>query len=99
MSDDPIEVVAHDQHWAQRFAIVERELRVALAPFVVDIENIGSTAVPGLAANRAVSPNPPRLPGDDRPPSRFTPIAFLTSTTLRPEGQDPCHAHRASLGL
>jgi hypothetical protein len=32
-------------------------------------------------------------------PSRFTTIAFLTSTTLRPERQDPGHAHRARLGL
>ncbi len=46
MSDDPIEVVAHDQCWAERFAVADRELRVALAPFVLDIEHIGSTAVP-----------------------------------------------------
>jgi GrpB-like predicted nucleotidyltransferase (UPF0157 family) len=31
-------------------AVAERELRAALAPFVLDIEHIGSTAVPGLAA-------------------------------------------------
>ena len=54
MSDDPIEVVAHDQRWAERFAVAERELRVALSPFVLDIEHIGSTAVPGLAAKPVV---------------------------------------------
>ncbi len=46
---DAIEIVAYDQSWVELFAVAERELRVALAPFVVEIEHIGSTAVPGLA--------------------------------------------------
>jgi GrpB-like predicted nucleotidyltransferase (UPF0157 family) len=52
--DDPIEVVAYDERWVERFAVAERELRVALAPFVVEIEHIGSTAVPGLAAKPVI---------------------------------------------
>ncbi len=52
--DDPIEVVAYDESWVERFVVAERELRVALAPFVVEIEHIGSTAVPGLAAKPVI---------------------------------------------
>ena len=51
---DPIEVVAYDQRWVELFAVAERELRVGLAPFVVEIEHIGSTAVPGLAAKPVI---------------------------------------------
>ncbi len=51
---DPIEVVAYDPNWADRFAAAERELRAALAPFVVEIEHIGSTAIPGLAAKPVI---------------------------------------------
>ncbi len=51
---DPIEVVPYDQRWEKFFAVSERELRVALAPFVVEIEHIGSTAVPGLAAKPVI---------------------------------------------
>lgn len=51
---DPIEVVAYDERWVERFAIAERELRAALAPFVVEIEHIGSTAVPGVAAKPVI---------------------------------------------
>jgi GrpB-like predicted nucleotidyltransferase (UPF0157 family) len=52
--DDPIEVVAYDPQWVERFAVAERELRVTLAPYVVDIEHIGSTAVPGLPAKPVI---------------------------------------------
>ena len=56
MSDDgdPIEVVAYDQRWVGLFAVAERELRAVLGPFVVEIEHIGSTAVPGLAAKPVI---------------------------------------------
>jgi GrpB-like predicted nucleotidyltransferase (UPF0157 family) len=52
--NEPIEVVAYDESWVEHFAVAERELRVALAPFVVEIEHIGSTAVPGLAAKPVI---------------------------------------------
>lgn len=51
---DPIEVVPYDQRWEEFFADAERELQFALAPFVVEIEHIGSTAVPGLAAKPVI---------------------------------------------
>ncbi|HVM55113.1 MAG TPA: GrpB family protein [Acidimicrobiales bacterium] len=47
-------MVPYDQRWEEFFADAERELRVALAPFVVEIEHIGSTAVPGLAAKPVI---------------------------------------------
>lgn len=51
---DPIEVVAYDPRWVELFAVAERELRAVLVPFVVEIEHIGSTAVPGLAAKPVI---------------------------------------------
>ncbi len=51
---DPVEVVAYDERWPQLFTAAERELRSALAPWLVDIEHIGSTAVPGLAAKPVI---------------------------------------------
>ena len=51
---DPIEVVPYDRRWEESFAVCERELRVALAPFVLDIEHIGSTAVPDLASKPVI---------------------------------------------
>jgi len=51
---DPVEVVAYDERWPQLFAAAARELRTALAPWLVDIEHIGSTAVPGLAAKPVI---------------------------------------------
>jgi GrpB-like predicted nucleotidyltransferase (UPF0157 family) len=54
MAADPIDVVTYEEGWAEIFAVAKRELRVALAPFVLDIEHIGSTAVPGLAAKPVI---------------------------------------------
>ncbi|MDQ4069311.1 MAG: GrpB family protein [Actinomycetota bacterium] len=51
---DPVEVVAYDERWPLLFAAAERELRAALAPWLVDVEHIGSTAVPGLAAKPVI---------------------------------------------
>ena len=47
-------MVAYDPRWVGLFAVAERELRAALAPFVVEIEHIGSTAVPGLEAKPVI---------------------------------------------
>lgn len=51
---DPIEVVAYDERWVNSFVVAERELRVSLARFVLQIEHVGSTAVPGLAAKPVI---------------------------------------------
>ena len=44
----------YDQRWVGLFAVAERELRAVLALFVVEIEHIGSSAVPGLAARPVI---------------------------------------------
>jgi GrpB-like predicted nucleotidyltransferase (UPF0157 family) len=52
MATDPIEVVAYDERWGEIFTVAERELRDALALFALDVEHIGSTAVPVWQPNR-----------------------------------------------
>ncbi|PZR53126.1 GrpB family protein [Xylanimonas oleitrophica] len=44
----------HDDRWAATYRDHERRIRDALAPADVDIEHIGSTSVPGLAAKPIV---------------------------------------------
>jgi GrpB-like predicted nucleotidyltransferase (UPF0157 family) len=47
----PVEVVAYNPDWPQRFAEEEKSLVVLLKPWLVaSIEHVGSTAVPGLSA-------------------------------------------------
>ncbi|SEC90482.1 GrpB domain, predicted nucleotidyltransferase, UPF0157 family [Nocardioides exalbidus] len=40
----------HDPRWAEAYAEHERRIRAALGPAAVQVEHIGSTSVPGLAA-------------------------------------------------
>ena len=40
----------HDPGWAEAFCEQERRIRAALGPAAVQVEHIGSTSVPGLAA-------------------------------------------------
>lgn len=51
---EPVEIVEHDPGWAERFTAAADEVSEALAPWVVDIEHIGSTAVPGLPAKPVI---------------------------------------------
>lgn len=53
-SGDAIEIIPSDPRWQLLFAVAERELQMALAPYVLDVEHIGSTAVPGLAAKPVI---------------------------------------------
>lgn len=43
-------VAGYDQDWPVQFASIRDRLRAALGPVALDIEHIGSTSVPGLAA-------------------------------------------------
>jgi GrpB-like predicted nucleotidyltransferase (UPF0157 family) len=47
---DAVEVVAYDPAWPATFEREAVRLRESLGPAILDIEHIGSTAVPGLAA-------------------------------------------------
>lgn len=50
-ADAPVELADYDQHWPRNFAIERERLLLVMAPWLVgEIEHIGSTAVPGLAA-------------------------------------------------
>lgn len=40
----------YDTHWPQEYAEHERRIRAALGPVAIEVEHIGSTSVPGLAA-------------------------------------------------
>jgi GrpB-like predicted nucleotidyltransferase (UPF0157 family) len=53
--DDPIELVAHDQDWAQEFALERNRIVNVLGSFEAGgvlewIEHVGSTAIPGIHA-------------------------------------------------
>jgi len=43
-------IVEHDPVWALSYAAAAAELRAVLRPWLLAVEHIGSTAVPGLAA-------------------------------------------------
>ena len=43
-------LLEHDPRWATTYAEHERRIRSALGPAAVQVEHIGSTSVPGLAA-------------------------------------------------
>ncbi len=49
-----IEIVDYDPRWVASFDGLRERLAAALAPFVLRIEHVGSTAVPGLAAKPIV---------------------------------------------
>src|SRR5438045_2692694 len=51
---EPIRVVEYDPRWAEVYERERALLVEALYPFVVDIQHIGSTSVPGLAAKPIV---------------------------------------------
>jgi GrpB-like predicted nucleotidyltransferase (UPF0157 family) len=50
----PIEIVAYDQGWPERFETWQRKLAGLLGPVARRIEHVGSTSVPGLAAKPVV---------------------------------------------
>lgn len=50
----PVEVVPYDPAWPLRFGELEARIREALGPAALDVEHMGSTAVPGLAAKPVI---------------------------------------------
>ena len=51
---DPIVIVDYDESWPDAFVVAAAELRVALEPWIVEVEHVGSTAVPGLAVKPVI---------------------------------------------
>jgi GrpB-like predicted nucleotidyltransferase (UPF0157 family) len=54
MSSDPILIVPYSTVWPAEFEREKQRLHEAIGTWTVDIEHIGSTAVPGLAAKPTV---------------------------------------------
>jgi GrpB-like predicted nucleotidyltransferase (UPF0157 family) len=49
-----VELVDYDPAWAEKFAAASAEVSRSLATWLVAVEHIGSTAVPGLAAKPVI---------------------------------------------
>jgi GrpB-like predicted nucleotidyltransferase (UPF0157 family) len=49
-----VALVAYDPSWPDRYAALAGDIRAALGDVVLDIDHVGSTAVPGLAAKDVV---------------------------------------------
>ena len=45
-----IELVAHDPAWADAYASAAGEIRAALGATALDVQHVGSTAIPGIVA-------------------------------------------------
>jgi GrpB-like predicted nucleotidyltransferase (UPF0157 family) len=52
--DGPIRLADPDPEWPAQFAREEERIRVALGPRAVQVEHVGSTSVPGLAAKPVI---------------------------------------------
>ncbi|MCY1527822.1 GrpB protein [compost metagenome] len=50
----PVKVVPYDPAWPARYGELEARIRQALGPAALDVEHMGSTAVPGLAAKPVI---------------------------------------------
>ncbi len=55
---DPVVLAAHDSVWAEQFAILAAQMKVACGDKLVTIHHIGSTSVPGLAAKPLIDMMP-----------------------------------------
>ena len=53
-STDPIVVVPYDEAWPSLFEAERVRIERAIGPWTEEIEHVGSTAVPGLAAKPVV---------------------------------------------
>ena len=51
---DPVAIAPYDDGWPQRFHELAGHIRSALGDAALDVEHVGSTAVPGLAAKDVI---------------------------------------------
>jgi len=54
LGTDPVEVVPYDPRWPRMFEEERQRILGALGPRALEVEHIGSTAVPGLAAKPVI---------------------------------------------
>lgn len=90
----PTPFVAYDRSWPDRFEAIRRRLASALAATFATIDHVGSTAVPGLAAEpimdiAVVVKNPADVPAAD---------VLTTRCCTRPSGLDLEHDASSTLG-
>ena len=52
--DGPVRLVEADPRWPAQYAREEQRIRSALGPRALQVEHVGSTSVPGLAAKPAI---------------------------------------------
>ena len=52
--DGPVRLVEADPRWPAQYAREEQRIRSALGARAVQVEHVGSTSVPGLAAKPAI---------------------------------------------
>lgn len=52
--DEPVAIVAPDPRWPARYRRLAEQIRAALGPVVLDLDHVGSTSVPGLAAKDVI---------------------------------------------
>lgn len=52
--DEVIAIVEPDSGWAARYAVLAADLRTALGARALDLDHVGSTAVPGLPAKDVI---------------------------------------------
>lgn len=53
-SAEPVVIAAYDELWPTRFSELDRQIRGALGDIALEIEHVGSTSVPGLAAKDVI---------------------------------------------
>ncbi|KAI8320047.1 UPF0157-domain-containing protein [Martensiomyces pterosporus] len=51
---EPMEVVDYDPRWADIYAQESKRIRDAIGAYVLDVEHVGSTSIPGLAAKPVI---------------------------------------------
>lgn len=86
-----VAVVGYDPSWPDRYATLAGRIRAALGDAVLDLEHVGSTAVPGLAAKDVVDID--LTVADPRDEPAYVPA--LAALGWRHELREPSwHEHR-----
>lgn len=64
---DPIVIAGYDEHWPAMFEVERTHIVDAIGDWLADIQHVGSTAVPGLAAKPVIDIMPGLRSLDDAP--------------------------------
>ncbi|ABK73431.1 hypothetical protein LI99_10350 [Mycolicibacterium smegmatis] len=89
--DEPVAIVAPDPRWPARYRRLAEQIRAALGPVVLDLDHVGSTSVPGLAAKDVIDID--LTVGDPRDESAYVPA--LQNLGYRLTVREPgWHQHR-----